>query len=272
MLHVHSDNHYATGGARRRALVLRYALGGMRRLVGIALVTGLLACNAIVGFDDLTKQPAEPSPDEPEPKRDSGRQEPRDGGGGGEDDGATPPASDAGDAGQVVSTSCPGTPPAPGSYPPWVSPSTRPRPCTSDDLKSFLKTEARPYEEQKATMAARNQACASCVFTEQNDVWGPIIHLNDGRIFHGFAICYRLAGASEACAKAAHDLEWCSEKVCNVCSSGLTMGDCQAHARETECKDFATSTAAACKNFGNIVTTTCGGSGNVVSVLCGGTL
>lgn len=244
----------------------------MRWLVGVAVVSGLLACNAIVGFDDLTKEPAAPSddPDPIDPKRDSGSKSDASSGGD-DDDASTQPAEDAGDGGRpVASTECPGTPPAAGSYPPWVSPSARARPCKSADLDSFLANEARPYDEQRATMAARNSACASCVFTEQSQVWGPIVHLDDGRIFHGFAICYRLAGASEACAKAAHALEWCSEKVCNVCSSGLTMADCQARARTNDCQQFADDTIAACQSFGTILNSTCARSGNVVSVICGG--
>lgn len=246
----------------------------MRGLARIGVIASLCACNTIIGFGDLTKQPAGAEPDDPtstDTKRDAGPQS-GGGGGGGNGDGGANAGEDAGDSGPVLaSTSCPGTAPDLASYPPWVSPSTRPQPCTQDDLKSFLKTEARPYEEQKSTMAARNAACASCVFTEQSDaVWGPIVHLPDGRMFHAFAICYRLAGASEACAKAAHALEWCSQKVCNICTSGLTLGDCQAQARANECKTFATDTISACQSYGTIVNTTCGGSGNVVGVLCGG--
>lgn len=244
----------------------------MRRAACVSAVTGLLflltgACNTIVGFGDLTKQPAPPSTDEPdpdEPKRDAGPQS-----GGGGIDATVPVTEDAGDASiPVASTSCPGT--APDSTPPWVSPSSRPKPCTNSDLQSFVATEARSYEEQKSSMMARNAACASCVFTEENETWGPIVHLSDGRMFHAFAICYRLAGASEACAEAAHALEWCSQKVCNICTSGLTLKDCQARARSNECAQQTSATVDACQNFGTIVNTTCGGSGNVFAVICGG--
>ena len=167
------------------------------------------------------------------------------------------------------STTCPAAPPT--VYPPWHSPTTHGRPCTADDLTAYLANESHPFDAQKSAMAARNPSCASCVFTKESDTsWGPVTKTSDGRNFVDFGLCYAYAGASDGCGSSAHTLEWCIQKVCNVCLDGQNPTDCKNGAIAGACKSSYDATISSCSAFGDIVNTTCGGSGNVVGVLCGG--
>jgi hypothetical protein len=240
-----------------------------RVLAASMLLVGSLACSALVGFDDFERVDhigptdsgkAAPSSgdagDVPPPTPDSGS-----------------PSADSGPDGSGIppaSKTCPA--PAATSYPPWTSPPTRPKPCTAQDITTFVANETRSFDQQKAAIAATNAACASCVFTLQSDaIWGPVTHTNDDRIFVDFGLCYRVAGASDPCGAAAHELEWCIQKVCNVCVDGQTLDDCRTAVKAGTCKTRFDTTVSVCNGFATIVDTTCAASGDVVGVLCGGT-
>jgi hypothetical protein len=248
-----------------------------RIVVGL-LPIAVVACNTIVGFEAF--------------ERVDNATETDSGGGGStdEDEGTTGETKDSGssdsgtngprdaeagadaDAGVVVppaSTSCPAS--APTSYPAWKTPPSRPKPCSQQDVQAFINNEQQSFDSQKGAMTARNAACATCVFTEETaTTWGPIVHLADQRTFIAFGHCYRLAGASDACGSKAFELEWCMQKVCNVCSSGQNLSDCRDGARAGPCKTQFNATVTACESFGTIVNTTCQTSAQVVGVHCGG--
>ena len=227
----------------------------------------LLACNAIVGFGDFEKVEDDDvsrargkDASAPDPASDD------------DDDGVVvdKPIVEAGpDAPEIASTTCPA--PAPVSYPPWRFPNTRPKPCTRADITTFVAHEGQSFESQKAAMENKNAACAACVFTKETDnEWGPIVKTNDGRVFVAFAQCYALAGAPDSCGDGAHELEWCLQKICNVCSSGQNLGDCRQVEREGGCKRGLDRTLAACGGSSQVVNVTCRGSGDVVATMCGG--
>jgi hypothetical protein len=248
----------------------------LRSIPALALVlvlsalTSVAACSAIVGYQQIVRVDAPedaagvvPGDDDD----DGGSPAPPDSGGPGLDSGSP---RDAGDSGiPPASQTCPA--PAPTSYPVYVSPPARSKPCTSADITTFVNNESRSFDMQKAAMAANNPACASCVFTVETDaVWGPIVHTLDDRIFDAFGLCYRVAGANDDCASKAEQLEWCLQKVCNVCTAGQNLNDCRDSQKQTTCQTYLTATQTACAPFDTIVNATCGGSGNVVGVMCGG--
>lgn len=235
-----------------------------RLLCGSFSVLALAACNALVGFDDFerVRRAAEPAEEEEEPEaRDAA---PRDAAV------VDPPVVEAGpDAPELASTTCPAS--APAYYPAWKFPGPRARPCTPADLTTFITHEGQSFESQKAAMAAQNAACASCAFTlETDNEWGPIVKTNDGRVFVSFGHCYARAGAPDACGDSALELEWCLQKICNVCTDGQSLADCRLAERDTGCKRGLDRTLAACGNNAQIINNTCRGSGDVVGVLCGG--
>ncbi|MCW5835245.1 MAG: hypothetical protein KIS78_22785 [Labilithrix sp.] len=235
----------------------------LRRLLCVSLsALAFAACNAIVGFDDFERVGADAAPAEAEPSTPDAA--PRDA------EVVEQPGVEAGpDAPELASTTCPA--PAPAYYPPWKSPAPRAKPCTPSDLTTFVTHEGQTFESQKAAMEAQNAACAACVFTlESDDEWGPIVKTNDGRVFVSFGHCYARAGAPDTCGDGAHELEWCLQKICNVCSDGQSLADCRLVEREGGCKRGLDRTLAACGNNSQIINNTCRGSGDVVAVLCGG--
>ncbi|MBX3219240.1 MAG: hypothetical protein KF795_01900 [Labilithrix sp.] len=234
-----------------------------RRLVCGSLSLALAACNALVGFGDFERvDGVEPTPDEPDAAVvDAAREDAAE---------VETPVVEAGpDAPELASTTCPAS--APAFYPPWKFPAPRNRPCTTADITTFLTHEGQTFESQKAAMESQNAACAACVFTRETDnVWGPIVKTNDGRIFVAFGHCYARAGASDSCGDGAQELEWCLQKICNVCSAGQSLADCRQVERAGGCKRGLDRTLAACGGSSTIVNDTCRGSADVVAVLCGG--
>src|SRR5262245_47405133 len=114
----------------------------LRWLATTALSASTVACSAIIGFSDLEKvdgiEPAKPPTD---PTKDAGD---RDTGSTTSPDAGGSPDADAGpiDAGpEAASKKCPT--PAPTYYPPYKSPPTRPKPCTSADITTFVNNEQR---------------------------------------------------------------------------------------------------------------------------------
>lgn len=247
-------------------------LRNARRAVLLTLSSlAIAACNSIVGFGDLEKVD-DKKPDPLETEDDAGTSS-RDSGRGGTDSGTSPTDSGSGQDSSIpkASTTCPAT--APTSYPPYKSPPSRPKPCTTQDVQAFVDNERQAFDLQKSKMMARNAACAACVFTTESDAtWGPITHTNDDRVFNAFGYCYRMAGASEACGQAAHELEWCLQKACNVCSAGLSLTECRNKVNGVggDCNARLNTTVDACKGFGTIVNVTCATSAQVVGVMCGG--
>lgn len=250
----------------------------MNRLTSIvfllAVSATVAACNSIVGFSELTRVngtlPADSDAETTEAEDDPEGDDPavlEDGGaepdaGADEPDAYVPPAT----------TTCPAAPPL--SYPPFVKPTVpASKPCKPGDLSVFLENELEPYDAQKATMTSRNRACANCIYKSQSDaVWGPMTRTRDQRTFVDFGLCYAAAGASPACAEAAHEVEWCLQKVCNVCTQGLSLVDCRDSAFDIggECELQADEVLLACEDDAQIVNVTCRSSREVVGVLCGG--
>jgi hypothetical protein len=238
--------------------------------------TFVVACNSLVGFGDLEKVNGNERPDPLEKNKDSGT---RDSGGGPRLD-ASQPIEDASrpvDADAAIppaSTTCPAS--AATYYPPYQTPAARSKPCNSGDLSAFLANERQLFDSQRATMVARNAACASCIYTIETEKtvkdWGPMTKTQDSRSFIDFGLCYRMAGASDQCGAAAHDLEWCLQKVCNVCTDGVNLNDCRAAANGAggTCEQRFNTTVNACQGFGTIVNQTCLSSREVVGIMCGG--
>jgi hypothetical protein len=239
----------------------------------LTVPTVVAACNSIVNFAELARV----NENLPAPK-DGGDEEDistmKDGGS------PTDSATNTSDSSVTepepvvppASTTCPAS--APVTFPRFVEPIVpQPKPCKAGDLQSFLDNEQQAYDTQKASMIARNRACADCIYKKQSDpVWGPMTRTFDHRTFIGFGHCYSAAGASPACADAAHAVEWCIQKVCNVCSSGLSLAHCQdaAFAVGGTCGAQADVELAECNDFVNIIDVTCRTSREVVGVLCGG--
>jgi hypothetical protein len=229
------------------------------------VLIALAACSQIVGYDELEKTTGSKTVPEPT-KRDASPIDET------ADDGGVLPPDDSGvtpDTGiPPASTTCPA---APATYtPPWKTPVSRPRPCKTADLDAFVANERQLYETQRQAMILRNEPCANCMYTKEGDAnWGPITLTNDQRIFIDFGLCYRAANASEACASKAHELEWCLQKICNVCVAGQNMNDCRAGAMAGTCKAPFDGTVSACNNHATVVNQTCRTSREVVGVLCG---
>lgn len=233
-----------------------------RPLLFGALSAAVAACNAVVGFGDLEKvgDVSAPSEEKDASVRDTGAK----------DAAAPPPSVEAGsDAPVAASTTCPASGPA--FFPAWKSPApSRPEPCTRADIDTFVANEAKPFDAQRDAIAAQNAACAACVFTRESDgEWGPIVQTSDGRVYVAFGHCYAYAGAPDQCGDSAHELEWCLQKVCNVCSAGLSLADCRNTEREKSCKRGLDRTIATCSGSGTIVNTICRTSADVVATMCG---
>jgi len=233
-----------------------------------------VACNSLVGFGELEKINDDTERPDPLKVKDSGA---RDTGTGGSRTDVTSPPVDSGtpieeDASiPPASKTCPGA--AAAYYPPYVSPPARAKPCSSGDLNAFLANELQSFDSQRASMVARNGACAQCIYTVESDTtWGPMTKTKDSRNFIDFGLCYRMAGASDACGAAAHELEWCLQKICNVCTDGVNLSDCRAAATGAggTCQSRLQTTGTACQSFATIVNQTCLSSREVVGVMCGG--
>jgi hypothetical protein len=89
-----------------------------------------------------------------------------------------------------------------------------------------------------------NLDCDECVITTASDAaWGPLVFIDSKRSFFNRGGAARLAGASDACAKAVHLVEACAQEAC-TCKVGSTV--CDGKARTGPCKSYVTARDAAC--------------------------
>lgn len=151
-----------------------------------------------------------------------------DGGDSGATDGSTTKrdGSTTGDGGDTETNICPS--PAPTEDPPYKSAAARQEVCDpgiGDFIDNYIKANSSAtFKDLEAAIAADStqggQACASCVFTIENDAaWGPIVYAGDGSsggAFFNYGSCFEKApGGSAACGKAVQSAEFCLDQVCS---------------------------------------------------------
>jgi hypothetical protein len=108
-------------------------------------------------------------------------------------------------------------------------------------------------------LAAVSPTCASCLFTEANDmtntqffVWADTMHVNVSLENFGACMGSPLSGGSAKCGKAAEEIESCLEAACPRDSSGattctdITDQDCITQAIAGDCKQYDDKQTADC--------------------------
>lgn len=223
----------------------------LKKLFALASLTALTGVFASVAASGCTSETTVTETDSG--ATDSGRTD-----GGGKKD-ADPVEEDSGPA------TCPN--PAPAQDPPWKPAADINPVCTQADL-TLINTKAQQqgttFKSLETDLAAQNAACATCVFTKENDAaWGPIVYAGDGSsggAFFNYGSCFSKApGGSDDCGKAIQQSEFCLDAVC-------TEEECGSENALTACIQSSLQDTASCGKYP--VQTACGQSLQALSQTC----
>jgi hypothetical protein len=232
--------------------------GGLISIAAALAVLVVAACSNPYGDEshdaglvvaDQTATPTEPAPPSPDPAPTPTptptpvvKPVP---GGGGDAGGADAAANDP--------ANCPSS--LPGTIGAWKPPPAVASVCSGEDMTYFTQVSGtQTWLGIESLMRMRNAACASCIFSKENDaLWRPVVYVGtEGDAIVNYGSCFaRAAGGTEACGRGLD--EW-SSCYASVCSSAA----CGAQAALDAC--YQTQTVSdACAAY-NPTTTKCGGS------------
>lgn len=107
--------------------------------------------------------------------------------------------------------------------------------CSTSDIgyyEGLLAVKDQTFGGLQKALKARNEACATCVFSGYDDAtWGPVVMLTDDTGFYNWGSCYANApSGSASCAAPVQQWFSCLDDACGACTTESEYDACYAKA------------------------------------------